>query len=220
MDLGGRMSGLKWLANISVLMFVVAAAGAGQTAQRQTTYDIDSTRSTMEIDVYREGLFKAFGHDHLVAAKEFSGRVILNPDNLDTSSVTFRVATKSLTAVDPQESGKDRNAVQATMQGKDVLDAEQYPEVTFSSTSVNKPERKSEKWNLMLDGKLKLHGVEKPIHLPLTLSFTDNELTAVGEIFLLQTDYGITPVKVAGGTVKVKDRIRIRFQIHAAGTKR
>jgi polyisoprenoid-binding protein YceI len=129
--------------------------------------------------------------------------------------VTFRVATKSLTALDPGESEKDRSSVQSTMQGKEVLDVEQFPEVTFSSTDVSNVQKKGEKWNLMLAGKLKLHGVEKSIHLPVSVSIAGNQLIAQGELFFLQTDYGITPVKVAGGTVKVKDRLRIRFEMHA-----
>ena len=203
------------LSGVTVLVFVGMAAGEGPRAQPQTTYEIDSAHSTMQIDVYKEGFFKALGHDHLVAAKEFSGRVVFDPNHAENSSVTFRLATKSLTALDPGESEKDRSSVQTTMQGKEVLDVEQFPEVTFSSTEVSKLEKKGEKWNLTLGGKLKLHGVEKPIRLPVGVSIAGNELIAQGEVFLLQTDYGITPVKVAGGTVKVKDRLRIHFEVRA-----
>jgi polyisoprenoid-binding protein YceI len=159
-------------------------------------------------------LFEAFGHDHLVTAKEFSGRVIFDPNRPENSSVTFRVATKSLTALDPGESEKNRSSVQTTMQGKE-LDVGQFPYVTFSSTDVSKLAKKGEKWNVTLAGKLKLHGVDKTIHLPVTVGIAGNELIAPRELFLLQTDYGITPVKVAGGTVKVKDRLRIHFEMHA-----
>ena len=55
----------------------------------------------MQIDIYKEGFFKAFGHDHLVAAKELSGRIAFAPNHAENSSVTFPVATKSLTALDP-----------------------------------------------------------------------------------------------------------------------
>ena len=202
-------------AGITALVFAGAALSPGQHVQPQTTYEIDSARSTMQIDVYKEGFFKAFGHDHLVATKEPSGRVAFDPNHAENSSVTFRMATKSLTALDPGESEKDRSSVQSTMQGKEVLDVEQFPEVTFSSTDVSNVQKKGEKWNLTLAGKLKLHGVEKSIHLPVSVRIAGNELIAQGELFLLQTDYGITPVKVAGGTVKVKDRLRIRFEMHA-----
>ena len=62
--------------------------------------------------------------------------------------------------------------------------------MTFSSTDVSKLEKKGEKWNVMLAGKLKLHGVEKTIHLPVTVGIAGNELIAQRELFLLQTDYG------------------------------
>ena len=203
------------LAGIAVLVFVGVALSPGQHVQSQATYEIDSARSTIQVDVYKEGFFKAFGHDHLVTAKEFSGRFVFDPNHAENSSVTFRVTTKSLIALDPGESEKDRSSVQTTMQGKEVLDVEQFPEVTFSSTDVSKLEKKGDKWNVTLAGKLKLHGVEKPIHLPVSVSIAGSELIAQGEVFLLQTDYGITPVKVAGGTVKVKDRLRIHFEMHA-----
>jgi hypothetical protein len=39
------------------------------------------------------------------------------------------------------------------------------------------------------------------------------QLRGEGEISILQTDYGITPVKVGGGAVKVKDKLKIAFTI-------
>ena len=66
-------------AGITALVFAGAALSPGQHVQPQTTYEIDSARSTMQIDVYKEGFFKAFGHDHLVATKEPSGRVAFDP---------------------------------------------------------------------------------------------------------------------------------------------
>ena len=36
----------------------------------------------------------------------------------------------------------------------------------------------------------------------------------VGSATLKQRDFGMTPVSVAGGTVKVKDEVKIEFEIH------
>jgi hypothetical protein len=38
----------------------------------------------------------------------------------------------------------------------------------------------------------------------------------MGALTLRQSDFGITPVKIAGGAVRVKDEIRIEFDIQAA----
>jgi len=72
-----------------------------------------------------------------------------------------------------------------------------------------------EGWELTVAGKLNLHGVEKAVSLPLQFHVEGDQLVAAGEVFLLQTEYGITPVTVAGGGVKVKDKLRIGFTIVA-----
>ena len=186
-----------------------------EPAAAQITYSFDAAGNTVEINVYREGFFKAFGHDHLVAARDFSGSVHFDADKIENSSVTLRVVSNSLTAVDPGESEKDRSDVQATMRGEKVLDVTRFPEIAFASTAVARAEKKGDAWRVTLTGKLQLHGVEKPLTLPVVVRVSEEGLTAEGEVFLLQTEYGITPVKVAGGTVKVKDRLRIHFVIHA-----
>jgi polyisoprenoid-binding protein YceI len=71
----------------------------------------------------------------------------------------------------------------------------------------------------MLEGRLTLHGVEKPINLQIRLITRGRELRAEGEVSLLQSDFGISPIRVGGGTVKVKDNIRIRFDVVADAVK-
>jgi hypothetical protein len=44
-----------------------------------------------------------------------------------------------------------------------------------------------------------------------------------GSAVLKQRDFGITPIRIAGGSVKVKDEVRVEFDIvgkHAAAGKR
>jgi polyisoprenoid-binding protein YceI len=68
---------------------------------------------------------------------------------------------------------------------------------------------------LTLTGKLNLHGVEKQVSFPLRVRAEAGQVWAQGEVSVLQTDYGITPVKVGGGSVKVKDELKISFTIVA-----
>jgi polyisoprenoid-binding protein YceI len=51
----------------------------------------------------------------------------------------------------------------------------------------------------MLEGRLTLHGVEKPINLQIRLTTRGRELRAEGDVSLLQSDFGITPIRVGGG---------------------
>ncbi len=207
---------------IVILIVVVVALLAPEETPAYATeawmFEVDPARSTLEIDVFRGGLLKAFGHDHVILAKEFAGRVLLDPEKLENSSVTLHVAASSLTVTDTSISDEDRAQVQATMLGGRVLDVARFPEIVFTSTGVTQARKNGDGWSLTLAGKLRLHGVEKEVPLPITLKIAGAELEALGEVSLLQTDYGITPVKAAGGTVKVKDSLRIHFVIRARGT--
>ncbi len=197
------------------LSLVVLLFAGGVPAHAQSIYEFDATKSRLEMDVYKEGFFQAFGHDHLMAARDFSGRVLFDADKIGNSSVTLRVAARSIMVADPGESEKDRGTVQATMLGNKVLDAARFPEIVFTSTGVTKVETQAEGSSITLAGILQLHGIEKSMSLPAMVRVSGDELIAKGEVFLRQTDYGITPVKIGGGAVKVKDRLRIRFEIHA-----
>jgi polyisoprenoid-binding protein YceI len=198
----------------AVLLFPLIPFSA--FAQGGASYSIDPRQSKMEIHVGKEGAFKAFGHDHLIAARQVSGEVRLDPQKIEQSSVRLQVPTKSITVIDPGESEKDRKEVQTTMEGEKVLDVAKFPEVTFTSTRISAAKKTSDGWEFTLSGKLNLRGVEKPVTFPLHVRADNNELRAEGEVSILQTDYGITPVKVGGGTVKVKDKLKITFTIVAS----
>ena len=197
----------------AALILIVAPLSA---AAQGTSYAIDPKQSKLEIHVGKEGAFKAFGHDHLIAAKQVSGEVQFDPQKIDKSSVHLQVPTKSITVIDPGESDKDRKEVQATMEGEKVLDVAKFPQITFASSAISAAKKTSDGWELTVSGKLNLHGVGKPVSIPLHVHADSDALRAQGEVSILQTDYGITPVKVGGGSVKVKDRLKITFNIVAS----
>ena len=125
-------------------------------AQEKGAYTIDNAKSKLQIDVAKEGAFKMFGHDHLIVAREISGQVQFDPQKLEDSAVHLKVSAKSLTAVDPGESDKDRADVQATMLGEKVLDVAKFPEIIFTSTRVSAVKKNTDGWELTLAGTLNL----------------------------------------------------------------
>lgn len=198
------------------LMAVTMGYPVAHGVEPRGAYVIDSQKSKIEVQVAREGFFKAFGHDHLISAKEFSGEVQLDSAKLENSSVSFTIESKSLAVVDPGESEKDRKDVQDTMLGEEVLDVGRYPQIQFSSSSVKVVSNKKGIYELQVEGTLSLHGAKKPVTTPVRAQIMkDGTLSVYAEVPLLQSDYGITPVKVAGGTVRVKDRLKLTFQILA-----
>ena len=187
----------------------------GTHAQEKGRYNVDGPGSKVEIHVFKEGAFKMFGHDHLVAAKDISGEAHFDEQKIENARVSLKIATHSIRVVDPGESENDRQQVQATMEGPKVLDVKQFPEITFTSERVSAARKTAEGWELTVSGRLKLHGVEKTVSFPLRVHGDKGSVRGEGELSILQTDYGITPVKVGGGTVKVKDKLRINFTIVA-----
>ena len=58
-------------------------------------------------------------------------------------------------------------------------------------------------------GNLTLHGQTRPVMVDVALRDGRHE----GSARLKQRDFGITPVSIAGGTVKVKDEVKVEFGI-------
>jgi len=81
----------------------------------------------------------------------------------------------------------------------------QFPEIHFQSTRVEA----GGTGHWVVHGNLDLHGQTHPISFEVALKDGLYQGTAV----LKQSGFGITPVKIAGGTVKVKDEIKAMFSI-------
>ncbi len=124
-------------------------------------------------------------------------------------SVWFDVNVAGMKVVDADASESDRADVQQRMLGPEVLDAAKFHEIHFVSESVESIGES--KWRVY--GQLTLHGQTKPVVLETSLENGHYRGTAT----VLQTNYGITPIKVAGGTIKVKDEVQIEYDIVLAG---
>ena len=169
----------------------------GAIAQQQA---IDPAKSVMTIHVGKSGLFSAVGHEHEISAAIESGSV-----NVSAQSVELHVKTGSLRVVDKNVSDKDREKIQSTMLGPEVLDAQRFPEIVFRSTRAESTGPVS--WKVY--GDLALHGESHPV----AVAVTDRNGRYAGTSIFKQTDFGIKPVKAGGGSVRVKDEVQIEFDI-------
>lgn len=179
-------------------------------------YTLDPLRSRLEIHVFREGLLKFLGHDHRIVAQNIAGRVHLDQQALERSSVQLTVEAASLQVVDPGVDEKERREVQTTMESARVLDAKQFPTIVFTSTSIIRVVPTASGYDLTLVGTLRLHGVEKQIRVPVSVSLEPDQIRARGSLDLLQSEFGITPIRAGGGTIRVKDKIRITYDLVAS----
>jgi len=162
---------------------------------------IDAANSTIKVQVSKAGILSAFGHDHEITAPIASGTL-----DAGVKRVELHIDAASMKVVDPGSSDKDRAEIQSAMLGPEVLDANQYREIVFRSTAV---ERQSEgKWRVT--GDLTLHGQSRPIVLEVV---ADQGGHYAGTARIRQTEFAIKPVNAAGGTVRVKDEVQIDFDI-------
>ncbi|WP_178087725.1 YceI family protein [Methylacidimicrobium cyclopophantes] len=177
-----------------------------------TSYQVDSSKSRVEVLVLRAGLLGFLGHDHEIVSRKLSGTVRYTPPSVSSLEADITIPALSLTVVDPQVPLKERREVQSIMQGERVLDVARYPEIHFTSTGAV-PGRTA--GQALVSGSLSLHGAVKKIRFPVRFSATGGELRATGTAQVRQTDFGIEPIRIAGGTVRVKDLVEIHFSLVA-----
>jgi len=174
--------------------------------------EIDVAHSSITVHVQRGGVFGFTGDNHEIHAPISKGKV-----DEAAKSVDFQVETAKMQVLDPKMDPAKRTQVQEKMLGPDVLDSAHYPLIEFSSTSVQSD--KTGHW--FVTGNLKLHGQSHPVTVQVSEPVEEVSASAPrpkvrhysGTASLKQSDYGIKPVSIAGGTVKVKDEIKIDFQI-------
>jgi polyisoprenoid-binding protein YceI len=181
----------------SLLCLLVLCCGA---ASGQEQRQIDVQNSTITVRVYKSGLFSAFAHDHEITAPIATGAFReANP------SVELAVDARKLRVVDPGVSDKDKAEIQETMLGPKVLDVEKFPEIRFRSSKVEP--LGNDKW--VVGGDLSLHGQTRPVKVEVQGQHGHYR----GSATVSQKDFGMEAVRIAGGAVKVKDEVRIEFEI-------
>lgn len=180
-----------------LVVCMVSVARSGSCAP------VDVHASKLVVRVFKSGLFSALAHDHEIEAPPAGGSVRLSPPSVD-----LRVDTRALRVVDATQSKEKRAQIQRTMDGPQVLDVDRYREIRFHSTAIESAG--PEAWSV--HGILELHGRSRPIQFTVR---RDNG-TYRGTVALRQTEFGIRPIRIAGGTVRVKDEIRVEFEIQLA----
>ncbi len=155
----------------------------------------------MTIHVGKAGIFSGLGDTHEVAAPLEVGTLELSP----RQSVQLKFDARKLRVLDPKLSAEKRAQVQETMLGPKVLDSSRFTEISFESTAVEPAG--PDHWTVR--GDLKLHGQANPIVVDVALKNGHY----VGTAAFKQRAFGIEPVSAGGGTVKVKDELKIEFDI-------
>jgi polyisoprenoid-binding protein YceI len=196
--------------SMSILILILFSNSAAAQQIAGGRHCVEPGKGQFLILVGSAGIFGVFGHDHTIEAREITGCAEVNEADSTRSSVELTFATSKITVLDPKENPKDRTQVQQTME-TDVLRVREFPSIRFHSTGIRRAENKTN--GLIVQGQLTIRDRTQPVSIPLEVAAENGLIRVKGEYALRQTAFGIEPVKVAGGTVKVKDEVKVRFEL-------
>jgi polyisoprenoid-binding protein YceI len=102
-----------------------------------------------------------------------------------------------------------------TMDGhmRKALDANAHPSITFSLRSYDLA-KSAENVTVTLSGTLTIHGKSLPVTFPATaVTAADGALRLTGVYELNMKDYGVKPPSLMLGTMNVREKVKVRFDL-------
>jgi polyisoprenoid-binding protein YceI len=175
-------------------------------------YRLVADQSAFTVQAFAEGLFSAFGHDPVLAIKDFAGETQFVPGSFESASLKITIKADSI-VLSNEVKEKDRQEIEQTMRDQ-VLEIAKYPEIVFVSSNISVSRLAEERYRARIIGDLTLHGVTlKNLWISAETTATGDSLRALGEFSLKQTDFGIKPFSAAGGTIKLKNELKFTFDL-------
>ena len=185
-------------------------------------YQVDTERSLLQILVYRGGKLAALGHNHVIASRDLTGTVT-RADPMTAARFEIRLLVASLTVDEPElrrHAGADfqtevpqsaRDGTRRNLLSGAVLDAEHFAEIRVFATDVQ--DLQNGRFEVAVD--IEIKGQTHRLRAPIQLRISTGELSASGELAVLQSDLGLTPFSALLGALTVENQMLVRFQVVA-----
>ena len=97
----------------------------------------------------------------------------------------------------------------------EVLESNGYAEIMYECSKMSASKTGEGQYWVALNGELSLHGVTRSQPVSARVTLNGDTLRAAGDFSVRQSDYEIKPVSAVGGTVKLKDELKLSFDITA-----
>lgn len=176
-------------------------------------YVLDKGASRFMVRAFAAGMLSAMGHSPTIAIRDVAGEVNFDPADPGEGTLRVQIRADSLEVTDDIKS-KDRKEMESMMK-QQVLQSAQYPNITFEAAVASANQLSEGRFQMLLNGTLSLRGTTGRVPVTAQVSLLGDMLRASGEFSLLQTEYGIPLVSVAGGALKLKDELKFNFDIVA-----
>jgi polyisoprenoid-binding protein YceI len=177
-------------------------------------YVIDAQGSTFVAQAFATGMLSAFGHDPRIAIRTFGGELSFNltGSTVEGARLNIRIQADSLEVTD-DISAKDKQEIYRKM-CEEVLETDRFPEIVYECSRVSTSGSSDRCW-VALNGDLTLHGVTRSVPVSARVVINGSSVRATGDFAVRQSDYEIAAVSAAGGTIKLKDEVKLTFDIVA-----
>jgi polyisoprenoid-binding protein YceI len=176
-------------------------------------YVVDARSSRFTVQAFATGILSAMGHHPKIGIRSFTGEVDFNAEAAEASGFRLTMKSNSLGVLD-DISDKDRRDIEKMM-NEQVLEPSKYADIVYDAPSVSIARIDSALFAAALNGTLTFHGVTRNQTISARIAVFEEMLRASGEFILNQSDFGIKPISVAGGALKVKDELKFSFEMVA-----
>ena len=187
-------------------------------------YVMNDQDSLLYAQVWKDDtLLAGFAHDHVIRATEWVGTLTYDPQDLSSCAIAFELpvdamrndepAMREFVGLDGEINGGDRETIRENMTSGDQLDVENYPTISFSSTSCEGAGGSD--GELIVSGGLTVRGVTKNLTVPVNYQIRDGKFYVQGTIDAIHSDFGMEPYSAFFGSVKTADAIQMNFDMVA-----
>lgn len=184
---------------IAVALLLIPAISA--QAERYSIRPNESSK--LELRVAKTGLYR--GKVHVFTFPNYTGSLLYDAQKPEASQVNVTISSRAIKLIDTWLSEKDLKSVQEYAL-KDMLTAEKYPDIAFTSTAV----RATDSTHFEVRGTLTIRGIAKPSVLNVGL---DSQKRFQGDATIRLTDYGLKPPKAALGLVGTENEMKFSFSL-------
>ena len=174
-------------------------------------YVLDPRPSRFTVQAFAAGALSALAHSPTFAARDFKGEMSFSSETFEDASLLVVVRAASLELTDNVKEA-DRKEILKTMQ-EQVLQSAQHPGITYRGTAFVGTRIADNWFRIKIHGNLSLRHVDKPREIDAQLRLLDSGARLSGELALSQAAYGIRPVTALAGMIKLKDVLKLVFDL-------
>jgi polyisoprenoid-binding protein YceI len=172
----------------------------------------DTSASQLVIRATKNGILSALAHDHQFIPARWQAEVDFERGRPQEVRVDVRIDAATLHDHVARLTQPLRDYVDRETAGPEVLDAQRYPEIRFHGESAS-ARAEGDDLQGVLHGALSLHGTTRPLDVPFHVRAEAPGYRVSGSVRFRQTDFGMTPISKARGSIGVDDEIQVEFDL-------